>query len=499
MLNPNNNAAAIKRDILVRLTQMQLANDFSEIDKIPMEICPDGTVPLRGSLGKDRAMVKARIAARLGHSVENFNRLKPLSEYVEEAYKREKPTWPMLTVIHDACNACEPSHYFPTDACQGCVARPCKMNCPKKAIEIIDHRARIDPSKCIGCGICSQNCPYHAIVKTVVPCENACPVGAISKDEIGYERIDYDKCIFCGKCLSNCPFGAVMDKSQLFDVVKHIMNGKRVVAMYAPAIGAQFKAKPGQLEGALVQAGFSKAIEVAIGADITADKETAEFVERMERGDKLMTTSCCPAYWRAVQIHVPDLSPCISETKSPMIYTAQYAKQEDPECVTVFVGPCLAKKREAFDNEIVDYVLTVEELNALFIAKEIDITKAEAKPGEYLPTVSGRNFAKTGGVAESVRLRLVDKSIIRPVVIDGLDKNAMKTLANYGKINTGKVPATPDTPNIVEVMACEGGCIAGPCVITNPKLGNGLLTIYANAGSKPGSDGIPAKCGLLKE
>ena len=101
-------------------------------------------------------------------------------------------------------------------------------------------------------------------------------------------------------------------------------------------------------------------------------------------------------------------------------------------------------------------------------------------------------------MAESVRLRLVDKSTIKPMVIDGLDKNSMKTLANYGKINVGKMPVTADTPNIVEVMACEGGCIAGPCVITNPKLGNGLLTIYANAGSKPGADGIPAKCDLLK-
>ena len=47
-------------------------------------------------------------------------------------------------------------------------------------------------------------------------------------------------------------------------------------------------------------------------------------------------------------------------------------------------------------------------------------------------------------------------------------------------------------------MACEGGCIAGPGVITNPNLGNGLLTLYANSGSKPDADGIPQKADMEK-
>lgn len=504
MLNTNNNAAALKREILVRITRLQLEGKLAdegtvdEIEKIPEELIPDGSVPIRGTLAEDRDIVRTRIVARLGHSVEDYDPKKPLRDWVKEAFAREKPTWPMLTMIQSACHACVKPHYFPTDACQGCFARPCKINCPKKAIEIVNHRATIDPAKCINCGLCAQNCPYHAIIKTVIPCEEACPVGAISKGADGREAIDYEKCIFCGKCMSNCPFSAMMDKSQLFDVVKHIMAGRKVVAMYAPAIGAQFRAKPGQLEGALKAAGFGRVWEVAIGADITADKEAAEYAERMERGDKMMTTSCCPAYVRAVNVHVPELANCISETKSPMIYTAELAKKADPGCVTVFVGPCLAKRREGFDSDIVDYVLSVEEVNALFIARGIDIAKAEPSQHKYVPTVSGRNFAKTGGVAESVRLRLheEDKAILRPVVIDGLDKAGMKQLSNYGKINVGSIPTPADCPNLIEVMACEGGCIAGPSVVANPKLGAGLLTVYANAGSKPGADGFPVPCDM---
>ena len=499
MLNVNNNATHLKREILIKLMELQLKGELEneeELKKIPVELSPDGSTPIRGSIEEDRDVIKIRIAAHLGHSIEDYDGTKSLSQYATEALQREKPTWPMLTVIRSACNACSKSHYFPTDACQGCLARPCKENCPRKAIEITNHRARIDASKCINCGLCAQNCPYHAIIKTVVPCEEACPVGAISKDKTGHEVINYDKCIFCGKCMSSCPFSAMMGKSQMIDVLKHILAGKKVVALYAPAVGAQFKAKPGQLEGALLKAGFSKVWEVAIGADVTADREAKEFVERMEHGAKMMTTSCCPAYVRAVNVHVPQLSKCISETKSPMIYTAELARKADPDCVTVFIGPCLAKRREGFDNEIIDYVLTAEEMLDLFDAMQIDITKMESKLCSYTPTVSGRNFAKTGGVAESVKVRLRDKSILRPAVINGLDKAGMKVLANYGKINSSTATTSPDCPNLIEVMCCEGGCIAGPGVITNPKLGNGLLNIYANAGSKPDEDGIPIPCDM---
>lgn len=504
MLNVNNKVVARKREILSQLIRLQCAGKLeSEIDSIPSLVFPDDAQSVRTDIAHDRDIVKMRIIADLGFSVEDADSKKPLASYAKEALAREKPTWPIMTMMSEACHACKPTHFFPTDLCQGCEARPCMVNCPKKAIEVVDHRARIDQSKCIKCGICSQNCPYHAIVKFTVPCEEACPVGAITKDAEGCEHIDFEKCVFCGACMRECPFGAMQAKSQLVDVVKHIMNGKKVVAMYAPAIGAQFKAQPGQLEGALLAAGFSCVWEVAIGADITADKEAAEFEERMEEAEKdgkpqMMTTSCCPAWVRLAQIHVPDIVPAISSTGSPMHYNGELAKKDDPECVTVFIGPCLAKRREGFDDAFVDYVLTVDEVAALFDAKDIDITKVEAKTAKYLPTVSGRNFAKTAGVAESVRLRLSEhgKSILKPYVVNGMTKAVVKQLQTWGKMFAGASPVAPDAPNLIEVMCCEGGCIAGPGVITNPKLGNGLLMKYANAGSVPDANGKPVPCDM---
>ena len=485
MLNINNNKKKKKREILVRIAQLQLEGKLEEgVHFIPREMVPRDKPPLRCCIFHDREIIRMRTIARMGISVENIDEERTLASFAKEALSREKPTWPMLTVLHEACNACVKAHYMVTNACQGCDARPCKMNCPKQAITIERH-AHIDESKCINCGKCLENCPYHAIIKIPVPCEEACPVGAISKDDQGHEHIDYHKCIFCGNCMRECPFGAMMSKSQLVDVIKNIMDsGKKVVALYAPAIAAQFNAVPGQLESAFLKAGFDRTWEVAIGADICADNEAREFEERMARGDRMMTTSCCPAYVRAVKKHVPALAGCISETRSPMHYTAEIAKKADPGCVTVFVGPCLAKRRDGYDDEMVDYVLSTADVEALFIAKEIDVSKMESTAGTIIPTASGRNFAKSGGVLDAVDLRLKDKTILRPAKINGLTKNGMKMLNAYGLINSGKIPAKPDTPNLIEVMACEGGCIGGPSILKNVKQAEVQLEKYVSAGAE---------------
>ncbi|WP_407398788.1 monomeric [FeFe] hydrogenase [Treponema sp.] len=485
MLNINNNTANVKKEILVRIAKLQLEGKLEEgVHFIPREMVPRDKPPLRCCIFHDREIIRMRTIARMGISVENIDEERTLGSFAKEALSREKPTWPMLTVLHEACNACVKAHYMVTNACQGCDARPCKMNCPKQAITV-DRHAHINEDLCINCGKCLDNCPYHAIIKIPVPCEEACPVGAISKDESGHERIDYHKCIFCGNCMRECPFGAMMSKSQLVDVIKHIMDGgKKVVALYAPAIASQFDAVPGQLESAFLKAGFDRTWEVAIGADICADNEAREFEERMARGDKMMTTSCCPAYVRAVKKHVPALAECISETRSPMHYTAEIAKKADPGCITVFIGPCLAKRREGFDDDMVDYVLSTADIEALFIAKEIDVSKMESAPGTIIPTASGRNFAKSGGVLDAVALRLTDKTILRPAKINGLTKSGMKMLNAYGLINSGKIPLKPDTPNLIEVMACEGGCIGGPSIRKNVKQAETQLDKYVEAGAQ---------------
>ena len=105
-----------------------------------------------------------------------------------------------------------------------------------------------------------------------------------------------------------------------------------------------------------------------------------------------------------------------------------------------------------------------------------------------MPTASGRKYAMTGGVAEAVKVRLKHPEKLKAAVINGLDKEGMKQLKGYGKVQSGEAEVTADTPNLVEVMACNGGCVGGPCVVKNPKAATVQLQRYASTGTEVKKD-----------
>jgi iron only hydrogenase large subunit-like protein len=213
---------------------------------------------------------------------------------------------------------------------------------------------------------------------------------------------------------------------------------------------------------------------------MTSEREVKEVEERLARGEQLMTTSCCPAYTRAVHLYAEPLVPCISGTGTPMHYTAMLAKKADPDCLTVFIGPCVAKMHEGMEDEKVDYVLSVAELIAIFKAKDIDATKMEPAKLDYeAPSSSARKYAHSGGVADAIRQGMKHPETLRAAVINGLDKAGIKQLIRYGQIQAGSLKPQPDEANLVEVMACEGGCIGGPMVVANPKTAEIQLGKYA--------------------
>ena len=478
MLIPKNNANLMRTKILIKLAESYLQDKFANADRIPLELRPKEVQPSRCCIYKDRAVLKYRCMAGLGHCPEEeLDELTSLKEYGEQALERKEAPKNKLSVIDIACSACVKSQYVITDVCRGCFAQPCRLNCPKEAISIVKGRAHIDPDKCVNCGKCFEVCPYHSVVKIPVPCEEACPVGAITKDEFGKEHIDPEKCISCGKCLASCPFGAIVERSQMIDVMRAIKEtDKKVVAMLAPAVVGQFPGSLNNLAGALRKFGFTDVIEVAVGADITTQKEAAEFVERMEEGQPFMTTSCCPAYFRAAQVHLPEIRPFVSDTKTPMYYTAEMMKQECPDCVAVFVGPCLAKRAEAEWDPNVDYVLTFEELGAMLVAAGINVDECEEVPFGKLSHAQGRLFPVTGGVAGAVATLVGDSFDIRPEKIDGLTKENIKLLKRYA--------TKGGENNMLEVMCCEGGCVSGPGCIALSKKAARAVDAYAQTGEQ---------------
>ncbi len=460
----NNHSSQIKRELLIHILELMKSGRLvEEIDRIPYRMTGSGYSPVRCCVHHDRVIMRYRLLAWLGFSVEDMAEDgAPLSEWAEGALSRETMAGPILTVLDEACNACVRTRFLVTNACQGCLARPCSMNCPRKAVTMLEGHAVIDKETCVNCGICQQVCPYHAIIKLPVPCEEACPVGAVTKNAEGEERIDYTKCVYCGNCIRECPFGAMMERSSIVDVTKRLLAGGKLAALYAPAVAAQFRAPLGKLEAALRRAGFSDVFEVALGADITSAREAAEFGERMTEGTGFMTTSCCPAFVQTVDRHIPALKPRVSSTRSPMHYTAEIAHREAPEACRVFIGPCVAKRKEVQDDPLVDFAISAEELGALFVALDIDVQDMPDETGPRQASGMGRGFAASGGVLGAVRARLSRPEILRGETVNGLNPESMKTLRSYAEGNC--------LANFVEVMACAGGCLAGPSTLTNPKI-----------------------------
>ena len=146
------------------------------------------------------------------------------------------------------------------------------------------------------------------------------------------------------------------------------------------------------------------------------------------------------------------LKPFVSETRSPMVYAARYAKEKYPDAEVVFIGPCLAKRHEADSVPEVDYVMSFEELGAFMVAYDIDVANCPEKTLNAKVTKFGRGFAQAGGVRAAVVNTAGDG--FTTTSIEGLDKKNQALL---------KAMAKKPEAQFVEVMACDGGCINGPC------------------------------------
>ena len=476
--------AQIRRTVfreVARLAYESQSGDYGWVDELPYEIIPGDVATYRESVFLERAIVGERIRLAMGLPLQGVDKPAKLSEGVAEAAKPEtyyQP--PLINVIKFACNACEENSYKVSDACQGCLAHPCREICPKGAITFKDKKAYIDQEKCIKCGRCASVCPYGAIQHRERPCAVACGMNAISSDEQGRAQIDYNKCVSCGQCLVNCPFGAIADKSQIFQVIQAILAGEEVIAEVAPAFVGQFggKGNVDKLREAFKALGFSGMEEVALGADLCAVQEAEDFLEEVPAKIPFMGTSCCPAWSVMAKMEFPEHADCVSMALTPMTLTARLIRKQHPNAKIVFVGPCSAKKLEAQRKSVkseVDFVLTFEEMAGMMEAKDIDYTKlaGEGSSDFEVASADGRSFAVAGGVANAVVNAIHREHPDMEVHVtnaEGLDEcRKMMKAAVKGKFDG----------YLLEGMACPGGCVAGAGTLQPINKTAGAVKLYS--------------------
>ena len=319
---------------------------------------------------------------------------------------------------------------------------------------------RLKPSNCKNCYKCIRHCPVKAI-----------------RFSAGQAHVVGDECILCGQCFAVCPQNAKQISSDL-EKARVLLMSAPVYASIAPSFAAAF---PGigisALTEAMMQLGFKGVEETAIGATIV--KNEYERILREEKPD-VMVSSCCTSINLLMRRHYPDTLFALAPVVSPLQAHCMEIKRQHPEAKTVFIGPCIAKKFEAEEGDLIDAVLSFEELSAWLRQENIPLTP---QPDQ---TEGGKTrlFPTTGGILNSME-KLPDYTYL---AVDSIEK-CSEVLE---EIRAGSLHRC-----FIELSACPGSCANGPLLgehLSTPAQNTTRVLRYATDGDFPVEQPASERC-----
>ena len=288
----------------------------------------------------------------------------------------------------------------------------------------------LNKNNCTDCYKCIRDCSVKAIT--------------FAKDTA---EIVHNDCILCGRCYVTCPQKAKQVRNDILLVKEAIRSGRRVVVSLAPSFIANFRIRSlDVITAALKSLGFSEVQETAIGAQMVSE----EYARIMEEGKlHVLISSCCPSINMLIKKYYPTMLPYLAKVLTPMEAHGKLIKQQQPDAFTVFIGPCIAKKKEGDESPYLDAVLTFDELAEWFSEAGIELPYEHVDP-ESEGALS-RLYPATGGVLKAT----AKVKGYRRIAIDGID-NCRHVFDEIENSEFGKV--------FIEMSACEGSCVNGPCI-----------------------------------
>ena len=290
-------------------------------------------------------------------------------------------------------------------------------------------------------------------------CVRECPVKAI-KIENNHASVIPDKCISCGTCVKVCPANAKCVRSDLEKVQNLIYSGKDVYVSLAPSWRGVFEMSAQKMIAVLKRLGFKDISETALGAEEVSIK-TAQMLNETEQG--LWISSACPVIVDYIRMYKPEFSKYITPIGSPARTHARMLRKTYGEDIgIVFIGPCIGKKKEADEPDgLIDLAITFEELKIWMYDQIPDISEIQKDDRfEFVPFSAheGALYPIDGGMNTTIRkIGIKDEVQLLEICSIPAFEKALNNL-NPEKINR---------PIFVEALACEGGCVAGPCISTD--------------------------------
>jgi iron only hydrogenase large subunit-like protein len=318
-------------------------------------------------------------------------------------------------------------------------------------------------------------------------CCESCIFDAIRPDEDGKIIIDKDLCVGCHSCVDNCKHENLTASRDILPALHAIRTAKGpVYALIAPAFLGQFTSEvtPGKLRTAFKKIGFAGMIEVALFADILTLKEALEFDKNINtETDYQLTSCCCPMWIGMIRRVYHELMPHVPGAVSPMIACGRTIKYLHPDAMTIFIGPCIAKKAEAREKDIadaVDFVLTFQEIHDIFEYAQIDPAELEESSKDH-SSRAGRIYARTGGVSEAVQKTVKRLNPHRKIDVHTMQADGVPACREMmTQLREGKTKA-----NFFEGMGCVGGCVGGPKVMIHHDEGKKHVDDYGDAATYP--------------
>lgn len=296
----------------------------------------------------------------------------------------------------------------------------------------------------------------EAQCKNCYKCVRSCAVKAIEVKN-GQAQIIDDQCILCGRCMEVCPQNAKQFISDLDKVKYYIQHHEHIIASLAPSyLVALDHTHPGQVVAALKKLGFTQVRETSEAAAYV----TEEYAHLLKEGKmKNIITTCCPSANELVELHHPALAPYLAPVLSPMVAHGKMLHEELGDNMrVVFIGPCIAKKREAeIDSRTsgyVDAVIDFVELEAWLKEAGIELQQCEPERMDNRNPKVNRLYPVSGGILSAVKA-VANTHEYQTIAVHGLED----CVAMLESMEKGEVEHC-----FVEMSACRGSCIEGPAI-----------------------------------